>query len=72
MTKHEVKGMSRNQTTEQEFGFYLQDNEEPLKHFKQGRDKIRFGFQKYGTGSKMVSGLKIAWQEMGACGGVLN
>lgn len=65
MTKDDVIGVSKNQITEKpcgpqkESGLHLEDNGEPLRDFKQGRDKTRFRFQKYGAGSKIEGGSKI-------------
>lgn len=48
MAKDEVSGVSGSQTTgrpprpREDVGLYLGDSGEPLKHFKQGHDKIRF------------------------------
>lgn len=47
MTKDDVKGVSKTQITEkphgpqQESWLDLEDNMEPLKHFKEGRDKTQ-------------------------------
>lgn len=62
MTKEDVIGVRKNQITEkphgpqEESGLDLEDNGEPLRHFKQERDKTRLRFQKYGAESKIEDG----------------
>lgn len=65
ITKDDITGVSKNQITEkpcgqqEESGLDLEDNGEPLRHFKQGRDRTRFRFQKYGAGSQREGGSKM-------------